>query len=117
MNMTSQALSFKFLMTLVFASLTLWLFDQNSFTGLFIYTLTTTGASYLIGDLAILPSAGNLVASISDGILAIIIAQVFSAVLPGFRSTLATVVALGILISIGEYFFHHILLNSPRVAP
>ena len=74
MSATGQALIWKFLMTFAIALFTLALFDSNSWSLVLVYAILATVGNYLIGDLMILPAAGNLIASISDGVLAALIA-------------------------------------------
>lgn len=78
--------------------------------------------SYFIIDLIVLPSLGNIAASILDGILAALIAFLISLLAGGvevnnqmvdvFRTNLLTLAFYAIIIAIMEYFLHSYLLQT-----
>lgn len=117
MSKTGNALLFKFLMTLIFAGITFTLIDGNAFRWAFIVALLGTAANYLVGDLLVLPSLGNIIASIGDGILATLIAYLISLGSLAFDTTFSSLAIYAILVAVGEYFFHQYLLKSDEVAP
>ncbi len=117
MSKTAGTLVFKFVMTLLIALLTLSLFDSNPWPIVTLFALVAAAANYLVGDLVVLPAAGNITASIGDGVMAGLIAYIMDLASLGFRTTLGTLVALGLFIALGEYLFHQYLENTPKVAP
>lgn len=76
-----------------------------------------TGANYLIGDLLILPAAGNVVATLADGGLAAGAAYLAGLLLTGIAVTLTGLIVVGLLVAVFEYFFHQYLLDARKVAP
>lgn len=117
MSVTSRALVFKYLMTFVVSVIALSMFGDNSWPMVALYAVVATAANYLIGDLVILPSMGNLVASVADGGLAALAAYLMSMMSVNFSTTPGNLLTLGILVAIGEFFFHQFLKKSDKVAP
>lgn len=117
MNNTTRALVMKFIMTFVFALLTLGFFDGNFLVNVLVFSVVATAANYVVGDLFILPNFGNTIASIADGIMAAGLAFIAAILFEGFRATLGTLILFAILVAIGEYFFHQYLVKNPEVAP
>ncbi len=116
MNKTMSALLIKFVLTLGAAWAAFSLFGDSTFT--FVLTLAIAGTllNYLIGDLFVLPNMGNIIASLGDGLLAVITAYVVA----GFaylRATTTAFVVFGVLVAVAEFFFHMYLLKSDEVAP
>jgi len=68
--------------------------------------IVITAVAYLIGDLLILPAYGNLSASISDGIIAFLVTWLTPFVATGMDITFGTALTVGVLVGIGEWFFH-----------
>ncbi len=117
MSQTTKALIVKFLMTFILAGLIFTLMNNNTWGWAFVVGLVGTIANYLLGDLLILPKLGNFVASVCDGILAILVAYLVDVLTPAFNTTIGSLALFGILVLIGEYFFHQFLLRSDKVEP
>lgn len=117
MSKTWMAILGKFLMVLVAAYLTLTLIGGATFTTILIIAVVGTAINYLIGDLLILPSTGNITASISDGLLAAIAAWAVIMIWGITAVNYWALAAFAILIAIGEYFLHNYLKRSEEVAP
>ncbi|NLK01189.1 MAG: DUF2512 family protein [Clostridia bacterium] len=117
MSKTTNALLFKFLMTLVFAVIAFSLIGGNAFKWVFLVAVLGTVVDYLVGDLFILPQVGNLIASAINGVLAALIAFLTSMAIPAFVTRAFPLVVFGILIAVGEYFFHQYLLKTEEVEP
>lgn len=116
MGKTAGTLIFKFVMTLLTALLTLSLFDSNPWPIVILFSAIATTANYLVGNLVVLPAMGNTVTAISNGVMAGLIAYMMDLTSKGFRTTLGTLVALGLFIAIEEYLFHGYLESTPKTA-
>lgn len=112
---TTKILIIKFLMTVTFAAVTLSILRGNEFIWIFLIALATTVVNYLVGDLLILPSFGNTVGAVGDGLTAAVIAHIAGVVVLGFRTSLTTIVLFAILLAVGEYFLHPYILRSRKV--
>ncbi|WP_279237702.1 DUF2512 family protein [Heliorestis acidaminivorans] len=112
-----QALLFKFLLTLVASVVTLGLFVDNPWGIVILFAIWATSINYLIGDMVILPRNGNFVASVSDGVLAAFSALVLSFLIPFFQAPLFALLALGLLIAVGEALFHLYLKEKKHILP
>lgn len=117
MSKTATALLVKLLMTFAFSVLAFSFLDRNNLGWSFLVAVLVTGVNYLVGDLMILPSWGNTVASVGDGVMAALTAWIVSMVSPNVDTGLASLLAFGALTAVGEYFFHQYLLSSEQVAP
>ena len=117
MSKTTNALLFKFLMTLVFAVIAFSLIGGNAFKWVLLVAILGTVVDYLVGDLFILPQVGNLIASAINGVLAALIAFLASMAIPAFITRTFPLVVFGVLIAVGEYFFHQYLLKTEEVEP
>lgn len=113
---TATALIVKFLLTTLFAALAFRGLG-NSWGWILAVGLAGTALNYLLGDLVVLPSAGNAVASAGDGVLGAATAWVVAQLSYAFDTTLGSLALFAVLIAVGEYFFHQYLLASKKVAP
>ncbi|MDI6870232.1 MAG: DUF2512 family protein [Bacillota bacterium] len=116
MSKTATALIVKFLMTAVFGAIVFRPLG-NSWGWILTVGMVGTALNYLLGDLAILPSLGNVAASLGDGLLAALTAHVTGWLTPAFFTTFSSLLLFAVLIAVGEYFFHLYLLSSKKVAP
>lgn len=117
MSKTSNALLFKFLMTLVVSIIAFNLFAKNAFKWVALLAVLGTVIDYLAGDLLILPKVGSFIGAIINGFLAAIIAIALAMVVPEFTAATFPVLVFGILTAAGEYFFHQYLLKAEKVEP
>lgn len=117
MNRTTMALLVKFLLTFIAGWVTLSLMDNNPINWVIGFAVLGTAINYLVGDLMVLPNLGNTVASIGDGAMAAITAYIIDLISPVFNTRFTTLVVLGILVALAEYFFHIYIKNSDKVAP
>lgn len=116
MSKTTWALIAKFILTMVAATLA-FRFIGNPWRWVIILSVAGTFLNYLLGDLVILPSLGNVVASLADGLLAAATAYVLDVMSPAFRTTSGSLILFAVLVAAAEYFFHMYLLSSRKVAP
>lgn len=114
---TSMALIVKFLLTFVMALISFYFLINNDISWIILLAIAGTVLNYIVGDLLILPSMGNIVASIGDGLMAAILAYIIDLLVFDFSTTFTTLLWFGVLIAIGEYFFHSYLKEDEKVAP
>lgn len=80
-------------------------------------SLIVGAVNYVLVDLYILPKAGAIGVALLDGLMAAFVFYLFDFIMADFNITLITLSIFGILIVIGEYFFHGYLLTEDKVAP
>jgi hypothetical protein len=114
MDRTAKILLLKFVMTFVFAFIALGLLRGNALNWVLVTALAVTAVNYLLGDIIILPSFSNGVASVADGLAAMLIAHVAGVVIFGFRTGLTALLLFGTLIAIGEFIFHQYAFRPQR---
>lgn len=117
MNKTFTALLIKFIMTLGATWIVFSLFNVNTFSFVLIVAIAGTILNYLIGDLLILRAFGNVIAALSDAILAVLIAYIVGIYSYDFTATTTNFIVFGIIVAVAEYFFHLYLLNNDEIAP
>lgn len=117
MSNTGTALLIKLVLTFVAAAIAFWFFEANAWTWILLVSAIATAANYLVGDLAILPAAGNTVASIMDGVMAAVVAWLVSFFVPEFTISVASLAIFGIVVAVAEYFFHSYLKQADKVSP
>jgi len=114
MNKTATALIIKFAMTFVFAAIAFMTLNNNAWTWVLLVALVGTAINYWVGDLMVLPKYGNIVASLGDGVMALVVAYIVDLLVVPFRTGLTSLVVFGVLIAIGEYFFHQYLRRPEK---
>jgi uncharacterized membrane protein len=102
----TKALLIKFILAAVVLEVDLLLFSDLNFIQILFLALLIAVASYIVGDLVILPATNNIIATISDVVLSLIIVFIFNIIwnrvnIPFFSAVIAAVV-----IGITEWFFH-----------
>jgi hypothetical protein len=112
MDRTGRSIIIKFIMTFIFAFIALGLVRSNVLNWIILVSLAVTAMNYLLGDILILPSFGNTVASVADGLSAMLVAHIIGIVVLGLRTSLLSLLLFGTLITIGEYVFHRRILDS-----
>jgi hypothetical protein len=117
MNKTIQALVIKLLMTFLAAWIAFGFIDTNTLTNIFILSVLGAALNYLIGDLLILPSQGNITASVCDGLLGALTAYLYSLIMPQFTTTFLSLLIFAAIIAAAEFYFHKYLLRTEEVAP
>ena len=114
---TWRVLFVKFAMTLIISIIAFSFITVNPAGWVFFVALTATVVNYLIGDLYVLPRFGNSIASIGDGVLGIVVAYILGLMTRAFDPTMGSLLVFGILIAVGEMFFHPYLMRANKVAP
>ena len=112
MGKTTTALIIKLVMTFVASWIAVSLIAGNNWTWALIVAVLGTLVNYLLGDLYVLPNYGNIVASIADGVLAMVLLFLVDMATTGLRVNGTAYLVLGVLIAAGEYFFHNYLIGS-----
>lgn len=113
--MSSEALTaliLKLFMTFLFGVATFTYVDNNTWAQVFWVALGVTVMNYLVGDRMVLPALGNIVASVGDGVLGVVVALLSSALMPAFNATALSIILFGVLLIAGEHFFHQYLMNT-----
>ena len=104
-----SALVVKFLMTAFILEVSLLLLSDLSFGRILFLSLIVTFISYLVGDMVLLPATNNAVATIADMILNTIIIYLFNFIWNINEITFIASLISGILLGIGEFYFHKII--------
>lgn len=117
MSRTTTALLVKLLLTFIAGWITLGAMDGNSFGWILTFAILGTILNYILGDLYVLPSYGNISASIADGIMAAALAYVLDLFSDNFDTRFGTLLVLGVIVAAAEYFFHRYLIKSDKVEP
>jgi hypothetical protein len=107
-----KAFAFKFVATLVLLYIILGAMNGVDFRNVFLITLVLTVASYLIGDLGILPRTNNTVATIADFGLAFIIIYVMAENLTYGDGMLGEAFTAALGVTLFEIFFHRYLAKN-----
>jgi len=114
---TFWALVAKYIMTFVLAWLTFGMMLDNPLGTIAMVALLATVANYFVGDSLIYPAFGNIIAAIGDGLLAAAIFYLAAFVTPNFTVDVQSLVLYGVLVLLGEYFFHRYFAASEEVEP
>ena len=99
MNRSFVAILVKLVLTFLAAWLAFDVLIDNGFVSIVIFAVVATVINYLVGDLILLRRFGNVIASIADGIMAMIIAYVFDLLSDDFNVTFGAVLVFGLLIA------------------
>jgi hypothetical protein len=108
-------LLFKFTTTFLAAWIAFVVIDHNPLNVILIISLVGAIIKYILGDLLLFPSIGNVLASVIDGVLAattIYIIDIFTNV---FVTSATGLNIFAVIIAIAEYFFHIYLLKNEEV--
>ncbi|UOR13961.1 DUF2512 family protein [Halobacillus amylolyticus] len=113
-----KALSIKGIMTLVVLYVILSLGFGISFINTLILTIVLGAASYVLGDLYILPKTNNITATMADFGVTFLIIWLLGIALTGMElGTMAGAAAItAVVIALGEYFFHF-YISKKLLAP
>ncbi len=114
---TIMALLFKLVATFIAAWVAFTLVDLNSIVMISLVAVIGTVLNYLLGDLVILPSTGNIMASVSDGVLGAAVAYVVDLFSYNFNASATGLIIFAAIIAVAEYFFHIYLIKDEKVAP
>jgi hypothetical protein len=107
-----KALAIKFIVSLVLLYMILGMFYDMSFGNVFLITLVLGVASYVIGDLFILPRTNNTVATLADFGLAFMLIWLMGESLTYGDSLFTASLISAAGVALFEYFFHKYMSNS-----
>ncbi len=105
----------KFIILYIASALSIGLINHNSIAWITIIAFITALLNLLIGDLLVLYTLGNGMASIIDGLLAGLSAHTLDRLFHGLRVNAWGMAALVLLTIIGEYFYHLYLIHSKKL--
>lgn len=114
---TILALLFKLAATFIAAWIAFTLVDLNPIVMIALVAVIGTVLNYLLGDLVILPSTGNVTASVGDGVLGAAVAYVVDLFSYNFNASATGLIIFAAIIAVAEYFFHIYLIKDEKVAP
>lgn len=117
MSRAAKVLAMKFVITFVIALIPFNLIDRNMVIWVLPVSIVVTFFNYILGDFYVLPRLGNIVASVNNGVLAVLIVFFADYFITSFRTSSLTLFIFAALITAGEYGFHRYLMKSEMVAP
>lgn len=117
MSNTGSALVIKLVITFVAGAIAFWFIEANAWSWILLVSAIAAAANYLVGDLIVLPAAGNTVASIVDGVTAAVVAWLASIFIPQFLVSFLSLAVFAIVVAVAEYFFHSYLKQDEKVSP
>ena len=107
----------KFLITLIASWISFILIDANSLEMVLMVAAAGTAVSYALGDLVILPSMGNVIASVGNGILSAATAYLLDMFSYNFITSATGLIIFAAIIGVCEYFLHIYLMKDNRIQP
>jgi hypothetical protein len=107
-----KALVIKFISSLVILYVVLGLLYDMSFSNVFLITLVLGVASYILGDMLILPRTNNTVATLADFGLAFLVIWLMGESLTYGDSLVTPALIAAAGMAIFEYFFHKYVSNQ-----
>jgi len=117
LNRSAIVLLAKYAITFVLAAAVFILAGGNPWGWVFAMSITVATLNYLLGDFYVLPRYGNIVSSVANGFLAGLGAYLVSSFFPAFGAGYGSIFTFGILIAVGEYFFHRYLMQTEETRP
>lgn len=99
----------KFIMTAVILEITLLLLSDLTIGSILWISLAVTLVLYLIGDMVILPAINNLVATIADMGLSVIIIYLFNFFWNTNDIPFLSALVAGVVLGAGEWGFHKLI--------
>lgn len=117
MSRAAKVLLMKFAITFIIALIPFSLIDRNMIIWVLPVSIVVTFFNYILGDFYVLPRLGNILASVNNGVLAVLIVFFADYFIMSFRTSSLTLLIFAILIAAGEYGFHRYLMKSEKVAP
>lgn len=116
MERTTRFLLVKFILTFIFAFVALFAIRGNNLYWVGFVAVAVTVLNYLAGDILILPAFGNAVATVADGLSAMLVAHMAGVMVRGFRTGLFPLLLFGLMVATGEFFLHRYLQRRKDAA-
>jgi hypothetical protein len=104
-----QALAVKYLITGVLLALVLPMLANATVGQAMVVAALVTAVNYLVGDLIILPSFGNMIAAAADAGLTGVLVWASQLLVTGFIATFSAIMVAAGLVGLAEWFFHRYL--------
>ena len=114
---TTIALIFKFLATYIASWIAFRYMDANPLSWTILVAVIGTIGNWFIGDLKILPTYGNIIATIGDGVFGALFAFIIAAFTINFNVSLISLTVFALIIMAVEVFFHMYLCREEIVGP
>ncbi|HZJ85042.1 MAG TPA: DUF2512 family protein [Syntrophomonadaceae bacterium] len=105
----------KYIYTFIAAYLTFALVDGIFILAVALIALVGAAANYLIGDQAIMPNYGNVIAAVANGLIAGVLAYITILLWPALTVSFTSLAFFTIIIAIAEYFFHLYLESGKKI--
>jgi hypothetical protein len=116
MNRALSSLIFKLLLVFIAGWLAFGFMYINDLGWIVLLAFIVTIINYVIGDLILLRKAGNVIAAITDGIIAGLTAYVLDILVVRFDTNFVTILIFSAIIVVAEYFFHQYLVSDHKIA-
>ncbi|MDI9507815.1 MAG: DUF2512 family protein [Bacillota bacterium] len=114
MERTFLGLIIKILATFIASWIAFGLINDNTLLWIFIVAITVAIVNYLVGDLLVLPRYGNVSATVSDAIFAVIVAYIIDLLTVNFYMTWVSGLVFLITVAVFEYFLHKFITVRAR---
>ena len=115
MSKTISSLLFKLLLTFIAGWLAFGFMEGNMFTWLLLLAVVFSVLNYIVGDMLLLPRAGNIISALVDGFMAAIIAYVVDMLSDTFKTTFVALLIFGLIITLSEILFHRYLVKDNEI--
>ncbi|MDO7786529.1 DUF2512 family protein [Desulforamulus aquiferis] len=117
MDKTTTAVGIKLFIYFFVTWVAISIVATNNWAWALLIAPLATSINYLLGDHFFLPNYGNNLASIADGLMAVVLLFFLGLMIGDLRPTATSLVLFGIVIAIVEYFFHPYLIRIGLVNP
>ena len=107
MNRHLTAVIMKFVAVTAILYIALGVIMDTPVTDILIMGFVLTAVSYILGDLMVLPAAGNSIAVLSDIVLATLLLWMLGNAMDNSAGSLVNALAVSVFVGIGEWFFHN----------
>ncbi len=114
-----KAFAIKFISSFVLLYIILGMFYDMSLGDVFLISLVLSVASYIIGDLFVLPRTNNMIATITDFGLALMVIWLMTENLTTYENTFTMSLIASLGVALFEYMFHkyvssNVITESPK---
>ncbi|QHQ61675.1 DUF2512 family protein [Anaerocolumna sedimenticola] len=106
------ALLIKFVMITIICGIVLGTLTPLTFGDILYISAAVTILAYIIGDLLILSATNNIVATISDFVLALVVIYLFNFLWTTNMISFGDAFITSLIIGVGEWFFHKFVSNK-----
>ncbi len=107
-------LLYKFITTFIAAWIAFQIVDYNPISIILIIALIGTILKYILKDLFVFPTMGNVIASTIDGVLASTSLYVIDIFTNNFVTSTNGLIIFAAIIAVSEYFYHIYLIKNEK---